>query len=273
MKIYRTEKGLVAEYEDQYYFSDSVSLDSLIARDDLEEYLKASLTGWPRVDANALAHLRAPIESQEVWGAGVTYYRSRVARMAESKQGGDFYDKVYDAERPEIFFKATPHRVVGPNQKVAIRGDSNWSVPEPEVALVISPKAKVVGYTVANDMSSRDIEGVNPLYLPQAKTYDRSCALGPALLVASRPMPASTEIKLEIFRAGKTAFAGETALSARKRTAEELISFLFRHCSFPYGCVLMTGTGIVPDDTFTLQNGDEIRISVTGIGTLVNIVG
>ena len=273
MKIYRTEKGLVAEHETQYYFSDSISLDSLIARDDLHKYLTASVNRWNRVEENALVNLRAPIESQEVWGAGVTYYRSRVARMAESEQGGDFYDKVYDAERPEIFFKATPHRVVGPSQKVAIRSDSKWSVPEPELALMISPGGKVVGYTVANDMSSRDIEGVNPLYLPQAKTYDRSCALGPALLVKSEALPSSTEIKLEILRAGKTSFAGETALSARKRTSEELISFLFRHCSFPHGCVLMTGTGIVPDDSFALQHGDEIRISITGIGTLENTVG
>ncbi|HLV88273.1 MAG TPA: fumarylacetoacetate hydrolase family protein [Candidatus Sulfotelmatobacter sp.] len=273
MKIYRTASGLVAEHENQHYFSGSINLDALIARDDLEEYLRGTIPTWQRVDAGALSDLRAPIESQEVWGAGVTYYRSRVARMAESKQGGDFYDKVYDAERPEIFFKATPHRVVGPNQKVAIRSDSNWSVPEPEVALVISPHAKIVGYTVANDMSSRDIEGMNPLYLPQAKTYDRSCALGPALLVTSESLPTSTAIKLEILRKGKTAFSGESALSARKRTAEELVSFLFRHCSFPQGCFLMTGTGIVPDDSFTLHQGDEIRISVSGIGTLVNTVG
>lgn len=264
---------MVAEDGDCFYFSATISLDSLLARDDLEEHLKASLPHWARAEANALADLRAPIESQEVWGAGVTYYRSRVARMAESKQGGDFYDRVYDAERPEIFFKATPHRVVGPNQKVAIRDDSNWSVPEPELALVISPQAKIVGYTIANDMSSRDIEGLNPLYLPQAKTYDRSCALGPGLLVTSEAMPKSTEIKMEILGSGTTAFSGATSLAERKRPADELISYLFRHCSFPQGCVLMTGTGIVPEDTFTLHHGDEIRISIAGIGTLVNTVG
>ena len=273
MKIYRTAKGLVGEHEDRFYFSSSVSIDNLIARDDLEKYLKASLGEWQRVDATALVDLRAPIESQEVWGAGVTYYRSRVARMEESKEGGDFYDRVYDAERPELFFKATPHRVVGTNQKVAIRSDAKWSVPEPELAVVVSPNAKIIGCTIANDMSSRDIEGVNPLYLPQAKTYDRSCALGPALLVTSEPMPASSEIKLEIRREGKAAFSGETTLAARKRSAEELVSFLFRHCSFPHGCVLMTGTGIVPDDSFTLHHGDEIRITIAGIGTLVNVVG
>jgi len=255
------------------YFSATVSLDSLIARDDLEPHLTASIPQWQRAEANALADLRAPIESQEVWGAGVTYYRSRVARMEESKQGGNFYDQVYEAERPELFFKAMPHRVVGPNQKVAIRSDSNWSVPEPELAIVISPNRKIVGYTIANDMSSRDIEGKNPLYLPQAKTYDRCCALGPAVLVTSEAIANSTEIKMEILRAGKTAFSGATTLAERKRTADELISYLFRHCSFPHGCVLMTGTGIVPEDPFTLQHGDEIRISISGIGTLVNTVG
>lgn len=273
MKIYRTAQGVVVEDADRLYFSATVSLDSLLTRDDLAEHLKASIPQWQPAEANALAELRAPIGSQEVWGAGVTYYRSRVARMAESKGGGNFYDQVYDADRPELFFKTTSHRVVGPNQKVAIRDDSNWSVPEPELALVISPNARIVGYTVANDMSSRDIEGINPLYLPQAKTYDRSCALGPAVLVTSEPLAESTEIKLGILRAGNTAFSGETTLAARKRTAEDLISYLFRHCSFPHGCVLMTGTGIVPEDSFTLQHGDEIRISITGIGTLTNTVG
>jgi 2-dehydro-3-deoxy-D-arabinonate dehydratase len=273
MKIYRTAKGVVAEEADRLYFSETVSLDSLITRDDLEEHLKASVPQWKRAEGNALADLRAPIGSQEVWGAGVTYYRSRVARMEESKQGGDFYDRVYDAERPELFFKATPHRVVGPNQKVAIRADSKWNVPEPELALVISPRAKIVGYTIANDMSSRDIEGMNPLYLPQAKTYDRACALGPALLVTSEEMAESTEIKMEIFQGGKKIFSGATTLGERKRTAGELVSYLYRHCSFPHGCVLMTGTGIVPEDTFTLQHGNEIRISISGIGTLVNTVG
>jgi 2-dehydro-3-deoxy-D-arabinonate dehydratase len=273
MKLYRTAKSVVLEFKDCYYASNTLSLDDLIARDDLRQHLEASLQNWQPADVRTLADLHAPIESQEVWGAGVTYYRSRIARMEESKDGGSFYDRVYDAERPEIFFKATPHRVVGPGAKVAIRQDSRWSVPEPELALVISPQAKIVGYTIANDMSSRDIEGQNPLYLPQAKTYDRSCALGPALLVTSEPMPDSTSIKLEIARAGGTVFTGTTTLAERKRTERELISYLFRHCSFPSGCVLMTGTGIVPADDFTLEPGDEIRISISGIGTLVNTVG
>ena len=273
MKIYQTAKGLVAEDCDRLYFSATMSLDSLITHDDIEEHLKATLPQWSRVEASALADLRAPLGSQEVWGAGVTYYRSRIARMAESKEGGDFYDQVYDADRPELFFKATAHRVVGPNQPVAIRDDATCSVPEPELAFVISPKAKIVGYTIANDMTSRDIEGRNPLYLPQAKVYDKSCALGPALLLTSEAMAGSTEIKMEILRAGKIEFSGATTLAARKRTADELISYLFRNCSFPNGCVLMTGTGIVPEESFGLHHGDEIRIFITGIGTLVNTVG
>ena len=163
--------------------------------------------------------------------------------------------------------------MVGPDHKVAIRSDSHWSVPEPELALVITPAAKIVGYTIANDMSSRDIEGANPLYLPQAKTYDRSCSLGPAILVSSTPLPTSTEIRLEIFRAGRSVFSGATTLAARKRTAEDLVSYLFRNSSFPTGCFLMTGTGIVPEESFTLQQGDQIRITIEAIGTLVNPVG
>lgn len=273
MKIFQTAKGLVVEDDGRYFFSATVPFDSLIRRDDLEQHLKASLPEWSAAERNSLADLRAPIGSQEVWGAGVTYYRSRVARMAESTAGGDCYDRAYEADRPEIFFKAMPHRVVGPNQEVAIRKDSNWSVPEPELAVIITPNARIVGYTIANDMSSRDIEGQNPLYLPQAKTYDRSCALGPAMLVTSGTMADSTEIKMEILRAEKAVFSGTTTLAARKRTLDELISYLFRQCSFPDGCILMTGTGIVPEDSFTLHHGDEIQISIAGIGKLVNRVG
>jgi 2-dehydro-3-deoxy-D-arabinonate dehydratase len=195
--------------------------------------------------------------------------------MEESKSagGGDFYDRVYRAERPELFFKATPHRVVGTGAKVAIRRDAKWSVPEPELALLISPKGKILGYTVGNDMSSRDIEGENPLYLPQAKVYDRSCALGPCVLVCSDPLPRSTEIRLEIMRDGKAAFAGSTTLNELKRDPATLVEYLYRENSFPNGSFLLTGTGIVPPDTFTLNHGDEIRIAITGIGTLVNVVG
>jgi 2-dehydro-3-deoxy-D-arabinonate dehydratase len=195
--------------------------------------------------------------------------------MEESKSagGGDFYDRVYSAGRPELFFKATPHRVVGPGQKVAIRQDASWSVPEPELVLFITPGGKIAGYTIGNDMSSRDIEGENPLYLPQAKVYDRSCALGPCLLVSDSPLPASTEIKIEIRREHKTVFSGATTLKEMKRTPEELVRYLYHSSSFPAGCFLFTGTGIVPPDSFTLRNGDEITITIPPIGTLSNTVG
>ncbi len=218
----------------------------------------------------------APIDQQEVWAAGVTYYRSRAARMAEAEASGggsgSFYDKVYTAERPELFFKALAHRVAGPGEKVRIRKDSKWNVPEPELALVISPEGKITGYTIGNDMSSRDIEGENPLYLPQAKVYDRSCALGPAILETGDPLPAETAIRLQISRGGAVAFEGSTTLAAMKRRPEELVEYLYRETSFPHGCILLTGTGVVPPDTFTLQSGDEIAITIDAIGTLRNTV-
>ncbi|MFZ5495946.1 MAG: fumarylacetoacetate hydrolase family protein [Verrucomicrobiota bacterium] len=216
----------------------------------------------------------APIGAQEVWAAGVTYLRSRTARMEESKDagGGTFYDKVYHAERPELFFKGTPHRVAGPGTTVRIRRDSKWNVPEPELTLALNRAGRLFGYTVGNDMSSRDIEGENPLYLPQAKVYDRSTGLGPCLLVTADPLPPATTIALEIRRDGATAFAGSTQISQIKRQFTELAEFLFRDNSFPRGAYLMTGTGIVPPDSFTLRSGDEIRITIEPIGTLVNTV-
>jgi 2-dehydro-3-deoxy-D-arabinonate dehydratase len=191
---------------------------------------------------------------------------------AKSAGGGDFYDRVYAADRPELFFKSTPHRVAGPNQKVRIRRDSKWNVPEPELALVVNSLGQIIGYTIGNDMSSRDIEGENPLYLPQAKVYAQSCGLGPGILIRSQPLPPETEIQLEIIRADATAFHGQTRLSELKRTPEELVEYLFRDNTFPYGCFLLTGTGIVPPDEFTLAVGDEIRITIEPIGTLVNHV-
>jgi len=194
--------------------------------------------------------------------------------MSESKSagGGDFYDRVYAAERPELFFKATPHRVAGHRQAVRIRRDSHWNVPEPELALVVTAKGKIIGYTIGNDMSSRDIEGENPLYLPQAKVYAQSCGLGPGILVTDEPLPPSTEIKLEILRNANSAFSGFTALAQLKRDPATLVEFLFRDNEFPFGCFLLTGTGIVPPDSFTLQAKDEIRIWIDHIGTLVNTV-
>lgn len=216
----------------------------------------------------------APIGSQEIWAAGVTYLRSRTARMEESKDagGGTFYDKVYQAERPELFFKGTSHRVAAPGGPVRIRRDSRWNVPEPELTLAINRQGRVFGYTIGNDMSSRDIEGENPLYLPQAKVYHRSSALGPCLLVTEEALPLETRISLEILRSGATAFEGETHLHQIKRSFAELTEFLFREDSFPYGAYLMTGTGIVPSDSFTLRSGDVVRITIDPIGTLVNPV-
>lgn len=275
MRLYRTPRGFVIEERDHFYSIAGESWDALITRDDLYAYIEKYLDHAKPIDGVPLSDPQAPIGTQEVWAAGVTYYRSRDARMQESKSsgGGDFYDRVYGADRPELFFKATPDRVVGPNSKVAIREDAAWSVPEPELTLLITPKARIVGYTIGNDMSSRDIEGENPLYLPQAKVYDRSCALGPCILVSNSPLPRSTEIKLDILREGQTEFSGSTSLEAMKRDPASLVEFLYRNNSFPNGCFLLTGTGIVPPDSFALKINDEIRITITGIGTLVNHVG
>ena len=216
-----------------------------------------------------------PLDAQEVWAAGVTYVRSKDARERESTPtgGARFYDLVYTAERPELFFKATPRRVVGPGDPVRTRADAHWSVPEPELALVVSPALQVVGYTVGNDMSSRDIEGENPLYLPQAKVYDGSCALGPVVtLVGALPPRDQVAIRLTITRAGTAVFEGATTLAAMKRSFEDLVSWLGRENSFPDGVVLLTGTGVVPPDDFTLASGDEVNIEITGIGRLTNRV-
>lgn len=217
--------------------------------------------------------LLAPIEQQEVWAAGVTYKRSQEARERESVGAARFYDMVYTAPRPELFFKATPHRVAGPGESVRIRADSKWNVPEPELALVISPRMEIVGYTVGNDMSSRDIEGENPLYLPQAKVYDRSCALGPAItLRADFPALDKVSIHLSIERQGRKVFEGTTKLSQMARSLEDLVSWLGRENRFPSGVILLTGTGIVPPDDFTLAAGDLVSIDITGIGRLTNPV-
>jgi len=275
MKLYRTRHGFLAETGGQFLPVQSPSWDALITRADIGHHLTRLLQNASPVEAPDPADLLAPIESQEVWAAGVTYFRSRDARVQESKGagGGDFYDRVYTAQRPELFFKATPHRVVGHNGKVAIRDDASWSVPEPELVLLVSPGGTITGYTIGNDMSSRDIEGENPLYLPQAKVYDRSCALGPCLMVSNEALPASTEIQLEILRGGKLEFSGATSLKELKRDPAELVQYLYRNNSFPRGCFLFTGTGVVPPDSFTLKMDDEIRITIPPIGTLTNVVG
>lgn len=275
MKLYRHQHGIVAEDANGIYVLNETSWDELISRENLLDHVDKCARESKPVDAPPPEDLLPPIGSQEVWAAGVTYFRSRDARMEESKSagGGDFYDRVYSATRPELFFKAMPHKVVGPGGKVAIRDDAKWSVPEPELALFISPAGKITGYTVGNDMSSRDIEGENPLYLPQAKVYDRSCALGPCLLISDDPLPASTEIAIEIRRGDNTVFKGATTLKEMKRKPEELVEYLYRNSSYPHGCFLFTGTGIVPPDVFTLKAGDEIAVTIPPIGTLRNVVG
>jgi len=269
--IYRSPEGLVAQRgEDCFQLAES-HLDTLFAQADPARWLQEQLaTATPVLRP---ASLLAPIENQEVWAAGVTYLRSRDARIDESKDagGGTFYDRVYDAPRPEIFFKATPSRVVAPGSPVGIRSDSKWNVPEPEVVLAINREGRIFGYTIGNDMSSRDIEGENPLYLPQAKVYAACCALGPGLVVRD-PLPRDTAIELEILRSGQSAFAGATSVSQMKRGFEELAGYLFRDNIFSHGCYLLTGTGIIPPGEFTLHSGDIVRISIAGLGVLENPV-
>lgn len=274
MRLYRTQGGAYVEQDEMFYPIPSKGWDELICDPDLQQRLRTSIhKSIP--EALDPAVVLAPIVSQEVWAAGVTYFRSRDARMEESKDsgGGNFYDRVYSAERPELFFKATGRRVVGPAGPVRIRSDAKWSVPEPELTLFINPSGAIVGYTVGNDMSSRDIEGENPLYLPQAKVYDGSCALGPCILVSNHPLSKETDIQITIVRDGRNVFSGSTKLAELKRDPVDLAKYLFRDNSFPQGVFLMTGTGIVPGEGFTLASGDIIRIQISEIGTLENYVG
>jgi 2-dehydro-3-deoxy-D-arabinonate dehydratase len=248
-------------------------LDALLERDDLAEHItglrKAALLEWPLEGVRLLT----PVESQEVWAAGVTYLRSKQARMEESDFSARAYDHVYEAARPEIFFKSLAHKVVAAGEAVGIRRDAHWSVPEPELALVMNSAGRVVGYSVGNDMSSRDIEGENLLYLPQAKIYTRSCAVGPWIVVGPTEQEAREwGVRLQICRQGAVAFDGETRIGQLKRTFDELVEHLFRSQAFPTGALLLTGAGIVPDDTFTLNAGDVVRITISGIGTLENPV-
>jgi 2-dehydro-3-deoxy-D-arabinonate dehydratase len=274
MRLYRTSAGSFVERDGLYFQLSGLGWDSLVARDDLPEFLAGLTDGAQATGVYGEARLLAPIGLQEVWAAGVTYFRSRGARMEEAKDagGGSFYDRVYSAERPELFFKSTASRTVGSGGKVRIRADAKWSVPEPELTLLVSAGGRITGYTIGNDMSSRDIEGENPLYLPQAKVYDGSCALGPGILVSAEPLAASTEIAIEIERTGQTEFEGTVALTELKRDPKVLVEYLFRDNSFPNGCFLLTGTGIVPPGSFTLQSGDLIRITIEPIGVLENWV-
>jgi 2-dehydro-3-deoxy-D-arabinonate dehydratase len=274
VRLFRTAGGVFVENEEQYFLVADHTWDDLFSRDDLPEFLNDLVErAWPLAGFNE-GELLAPIDGQEVWAAGVTYYRSRGARMEESKDagGGNFYDRVYSADRPELFFKSTASRTVGTGGKVRIREDARWSVPEPELTLAVSSKGRIVGYTIGNDMSSRDIEGENPLYLPQAKVYNGSCALGPGILVMASPLAHSTEILLEILRNDRIEFEGSVELTELKRDPKALVDYLFRDNSFPTGVFLMTGTGIVPPSSFTLQSGDRVRITIEPIGVLENEV-
>ena len=272
MKLFRTQAGVVAR-DDERTVRLTATWDEIFRADDPAALVRAEVArstgGDGPFDERAVL---APIASQEVWAAGVTYYRSRDARMEESAGGGDFYARVYEAARPELFFKSSPHRVVGPGGRVRLRADSRWNVPEPELTLAVNAAGRIFGVTVGNDMSSRDIEGENPLYLPQAKVYDGSCALGPGIRLGGPPPPEAT-IRLEIVRGAGVAFAGDTTLAQLKRRPAELVEYLFRDNSFPNGVLLMTGTGIVPPGDFSLAAGDEIRIEIAGVGRLVNTVG
>lgn len=274
MKIYRTKAGIVIENDGSFFLLENENWDAFINDDQLLKKLGNSILNARRGGSELINEVLPPIVHQELWACGVTYLRSKVGRQEESKDagGGDFYARVYEAERPEVFFKSTAHRVVGPGGKVRIRKDSTWDVPEPELTLVVTTSGKIVGYTIGNDMSSRSIEGENPLYLPQAKTYDGCAAVGPCIYVTEQPLDMNTNIHLEINRNNKPAFGGRIAINQMKRTPEELVSFVFRECSFPNGCLIMTGTGIVPEQDFTLQSGDVVKISIDGIGQLVNEV-
>ncbi|HEX3695559.1 MAG TPA: fumarylacetoacetate hydrolase family protein [Polyangia bacterium] len=276
MLVYRTSSGVVVD-EGAGFVSlppSSLTWNAIFRAADPRATIKAALPGGQMTAGFTLHQALAPTENQEVWAAGVTYFRSRDARMEESQAagGGDFYALVYEAERPELFFKSTPERVVGHGQPVRLRADARWNVPEPELVLAVNAGGRIFGYSVGNDMSSRDIEGENPLYLPQAKVYDGSCAVGPGLWLPPSPPGPETKINLSIVREGHPAFTGETSLAQLKRSPETLVGYLYRETTFPNGALLFTGTGIVPPNEFTLRPGDEIRIAISGIGTLVNVV-
>jgi 2-dehydro-3-deoxy-D-arabinonate dehydratase len=272
MKLYKTFQGPVVEIEHKFYQVGADDFDALLNRDGLAEFLQAQAR--PEQATAQPSQLLPPIGSQEVWASGVTYEVSREARFEEAKEadGGVFYRRVYNAERPELFFKANGFRVVGPGGMIRVRRDASWSVPEPEFVVVANREGKIVGYTIGNDVSSRDIEGENPLYLPQAKVYNGSCSLGPAVMISGERLPTTTEIRLVIEREKKELFRGTTSVAKIRRSFETLLEYLYRELAFPVGAYLFTGTGIVPADEFTLRSGDVVRIAVDSIGELVNTV-
>jgi 2-dehydro-3-deoxy-D-arabinonate dehydratase len=273
MFLFRTQMGPVIKAGGNFHPVDR-TWDELINHGELANFLLTVVTNTPAHPANVLTadSLLAPLKSQEVWAAGVTYFRSRTARMDEAEEagGGNFYDRVYAAPRPELFLKATPHRVVGTGQTMKLRCDSKWIVPEPELVLALNNRGDIIGYTIGNDLSCRDIEGENPLYLPQAKTFDRCAAVGPGILVSDTPPDQNSQVRLTISRGEQTIVRDSTTLAQMKRGFEELAQWLFKENSHPQGCLLMTGTGIVPSPDFSLQAGDVVEITIDGLGTLVN---
>ncbi|MCX6319001.1 MAG: fumarylacetoacetate hydrolase family protein [Bacteroidetes bacterium] len=274
MRLYHTKAGIVAEKNNDYYLLRE-EWDTFINDDELLTKTELRIKGLTPGSSELIHELLPPIGSkQELWACGVTYFRSKQGRQEESKDAGsaDFYAKVYDAERPEVFFKANAHRVVGHGDLVRIRKDSTWDVPEPELTLVVASSGKIIGYTIGNDMSSRSIEGENPLYLPQAKTYDGCAAIGPCIYLTNETIAAETVIELWVIRNRLSIFEGTTTLQQMKRKLDELVAYVYRACSFPEGCLIMTGTGIVPGADFTLQSGDEIHIRMEPIGQLTNTV-
>jgi len=252
--------------------SATTAIEALLQEASLSASPTYAYTDLDRPPAPDTPHLLPPVDRQEVWAAGVTYAWSREARVREA-QSKEVYVQVYEAERPELFFKSMGEKVVGPNDWIGLRGDSHWNVPEPELALVLNPRLQIVGYTVGNDVSSRDIEGENPLYLPQAKIYRHACALGPAIALADRSIDGQNlTVRMTIRRDSAPVFQGETSTAKMHRSLTELVGYVARYNDFPHGAVLLTGTGIVPDDDFTLQDGDEVAIEIEPIGILCNIV-
>lgn len=277
MKVYKTQKSILIEHRELFYLLEDEDWNRFINDDNLFEKIERLIFSHEPVDGGMeiIANgLEPPLDRQEIWASGVTYYNSKLGREEESKEAGadDFYARVYDADRPELFFKSTKARTVGSGGLVNIRDDSTWDVPEPELTLVITSGGKIVGYTIGNDMSSRSIEGENPLYLPQAKSYDGSASVGPCIYVTKDPLPSDTKIEMEVKRGGTAVFEGEIQINQIKRDFTDLVSYLYRECSFPHGSLLMTGTGIVPSRDFTLHHDDEITITIEPIGTLVNKV-
>lgn len=274
MLLYKTTRGLIIQVAEKYCMLPEIQwngwMNNTLAIPDEDTISDV----YPATSAPEMGEILAPIQQQELWACGVTYLRSRDGRREESAPSGaaDFYSKVYEADRPEIFFKANPNRIADPGAKVRIRRDSSWNVPEPECTLVVNAAGKIIGYTIGNDMSSRSIEGENPLYLPQAKTYDGCAALGPCIWITNEIIPIDTIISMKIYRSFKEVFSGEIQWNQMKRTPDSLVSYVFRECSFPNGCFIMTGTGIVPPSDFSLCSGDQIHITIPPMGTLINHV-